>query len=85
MHIMEEYEKTIVVYLPDASSFFSDLPINVEWPISIKICEDKIEMITVKRTSKRTYETFNKTFAYSDLLLMNNTLNLIMRGKQTNG
>ena len=59
-----------------------NVPLNVETPICLKIYKDRIVMLSVLKSSSTKFKTFNKTFVYSDLLLMNNTLNLIMRGKQ---
>ena len=58
------------------------VPVNIETPICLKVYHDRIEMLTVLKSSSTRFKTFIKTFDYNDLLLMNNTLNLIMRGKQ---
>ena len=59
-----------------------NISLNVETPICLKVYQDKIVMLTVLKSSSTRFKTFIRTFDYNDLLLMNNTLNLIMRGKQ---
>ena len=59
-----------------------NIPPHVETPVCLKIFRDRIEMLTVLKSSSTRFKTFIRTFNYNDLLLMNNTLHLIMRGKQ---
>ena len=54
------------------------IPLNVETRICLKVYHDRIEMLTVLKSSSTRFKTFIRTFDYNDLLLMNNTLNLIM-------
>ena len=59
-----------------------NVPQNVETPICLKVYQDRIVMLTVLKSSSTRFKTFIRTFNYNDLLLMNNTLNLIMRGTE---
>ena len=69
------------VLLTDKTIFpFVGLKENVETPAVLFIFQDRIEMATMTLKPDKTVETHIRTFNYNDLLLMNNTLNLIMRG-----
>ena len=63
-------DKTIFPYI--------GLKENVETPYILFIFQDRIEIITMTLKPDKTVETHIRTFDYNDLLLMNNTLNLIM-------
>ncbi len=70
------------VSLFETTEIFKKLPLNKETPIYVQVFKDRIEITVLLKTSRNNYKTFNKTFAYDDLLLMNKVLNQIMRGEQ---
>ncbi len=71
-----------IVSLFETTEIFKKLPLNKETPIYVQVFKDRIEITVLLKTSRDNYKTFNKAFAYDDLLLMNKVLNQIMRGEK---